>query len=146
MIFSLMKRIPISPRFSWCINLAASTSSKNVNLHSRNSNLGEVSIHVTFFFSTFLFLLRQPLHRGYRLHLSDRKASTQIGSDFKQILNDTKLTPRWMSTIHNLVFNYFLLGICVVLVWTSSSLVYKYLLWKKAVALYLRTCWVVIRY
>ena len=54
-IDDIFERIPISTRFSWCINLATSTSSKNVNLHSRNSNLGEVSIHVPFFFNFHFF-------------------------------------------------------------------------------------------
>ena len=31
-----------SSGFSWCIHLAALTSYENVNLHSWNSNLGEV--------------------------------------------------------------------------------------------------------
>ena len=63
------------------------------------------SVYTWNFISTLNFLLQQPLHRSliyiHETHYILVIAKLPNKSDFKQILNETKITPRWILATHS---------------------------------------------
>lgn len=63
------------------------------------------SVYTWNFISTLNFSLQQPLHRSliyiHETHYILVIAKLRNKSDFKQILNETKITPRWILTTHS---------------------------------------------